>query len=117
MKITKRMFSYYEQDTEALLGSYDERRNWAIAPFTNAPTKLDGADRLVLTYFGSHKDPDNDRLVYDRQVNKFNRQYAKIWPAYQSNTGTNLCIVRYSDVLLMAAEALCQINNGRHLRL
>lgn len=112
MKITKRMFSYYEQDTEALLGSYDERRNWAIAPFTNAPTKLDGADRLVLTYFGSHKDPDNDRLVYDRQVNKFNRQYAKIWPAYQSNTGTNLCIVRYSDVLLMAAEALCQINNG-----
>lgn len=112
MKITKRMFSYYEQDTEALLGSYDERRNWAIAPFTNAPTKLDGAERLVLTYFGSYKDPDNDRLLYDRQINKFNRQYAKIWPAYQSNAGTNLCIVRYSDVLLMAAEALCQIHNG-----
>ena len=81
-------------------------------PWSTDESHQDVADRLVLTYFGSHKDPDNDRLVYDRQVNKFNRQYAKIWPAYQSNTGTNLCIVRYSDVLLMAAEALCQINNG-----
>ncbi|MEI3554784.1 MAG: RagB/SusD family nutrient uptake outer membrane protein [Alistipes senegalensis] len=51
-------------------------------------------------------------MIYDRQINKFNRQYAEIWPAFQSNTGTNLCIVRYADVLLMAAEALCMMTPG-----
>lgn len=112
MNVTKRMFNYYEQDADAPLGSYDERRNWAVGPYKNAPAKLDGAERLVLTYFGSHKDPTNDKLIYDRQINKFNRQYAKIWPAYQSNTATNICMVRYADVLLMAAEALCQMNDG-----
>ncbi|HIW66477.1 MAG TPA: RagB/SusD family nutrient uptake outer membrane protein [Candidatus Alistipes intestinipullorum] len=107
---TKRMFSYYEQDPEAYLGSPDERRNWNIAPYTNAPGTIDGAQRLVLKYHNYKPfaaSPSNDKVLYDRQINKFNRQYATIWPAFQSNTGTNLCIVRYADVLLMAAEALC----------
>lgn len=107
---TKRMFGYYEQDPEAALGSPDERRNWNIAPYTNAPASLDGEQRLVLKYHNYKPfdaKPSNDKVLYDRQVNKFNRQYAKIWPAYQSNAGTNLCMIRYADVLLMAAEALC----------
>ncbi len=114
---TKPMFEYFERDDEALLGSMDERRNWSIAPFKNAPANLDGEQRLVLTY--TNYDPEgvngkasNDKALYDRQINKFNRQYAKIWPAYQSNAGTNLCMIRYADVLLMAAEALCQMNDG-----
>ena len=37
MKITKRMFSYYEQDTEALLGSYDERRNCCLLYTSPSP--------------------------------------------------------------------------------
>lgn len=111
--VTKRMFNAYEQDPEAYLGSPDERRNWNIAPYKLSPNNLDGTKRLILQYHNYKpfaEKPSNDKVIYDRQINKFNRQYAKIWPAFQSNTGTNLCIVRYADVLLMAAEALCMMN-------
>ena len=112
--VTKRMFKYYEQDPDAYLGSPDERRNWAIAPYKPAPAVLDCASnvkRLVLTYH-DYKPTSTDKVLYDRQINKFNRQYALIMPAYDSNTGTNLCVIRYADVLLMAAEALCMMNDG-----
>lgn len=114
--VTKTMFEYYEQDPECRLGSFDERRNWSIAPYTLAvPNEVvDGrAKKTTIRYtYYDYKglENTNDGLLYKRQVNKFNRQYALIHPAYDSNTGTNLCIFRYADVLLMAAEALCQIH-------
>ena len=113
--VTKRMFDYYEQDEVAYLGSPDERRNWNISPYKLSPNNLDGTKRLILQYHNYKpfaEKPSNDKVIYDRQINKFNRQYAKIWPAFQSTTGTNLCIVRYADVLLMAAEALCMMTPG-----
>lgn len=48
-------------------------------------------------------------MIYDRQINKFKPAVRQNLARLQSNTGTNLCIVRYADVLLMAAEALCMM--------
>jgi hypothetical protein len=52
--------------------------------------------------------------VYDRCVGKWRREYELNVPLVraQNNTSTNFPIIRYADVLLMAAEADLQVNGG-----
>jgi hypothetical protein len=115
-KIHKKLFNLYEPDGEAALGSKDNRRNWAIGPYTYSVSAINNkvipnVQTLQMTYLAN---ATSDVNIYNRYPNKFNRQYSLIPVAdsYQSNTGANTLMLRYSDILLMAAEASNEINNG-----
>lgn len=75
----------------------DIRRDWAIGPFqytdNRAPEK---------SYF-------NDDDLYARYVGKYRREFEQIQNPGNWN-GTNFPMLRYADVLLMAAEAENEIN-------
>src|SRR6185312_3418857 len=81
-----------------LYGAGDLRRDWAIAPFSyyqnNSPIK-------VFT-------PPTD--IYTRCSGKWRREYETVFPLSVEVSPTNYPIIRYSDVLLMFAEADNEIN-------
>lgn len=79
-----------------LYGDGDLRRDWAIAPYG---------------YAGTNR-KDKGSLIYDRNCGKWRRSYETLTPKSKNNTGENFPILRYSDVLLMLAEADNQVNNG-----
>jgi hypothetical protein len=115
-KIRKHLFDMYETEAgkigQAKLGSPDNRRNWAIGPYTYATIAKNNLLpdlTLSMSYFETAT-TDND--IYSRFPNKFNRQYEKtsLDQIFQSNTSGNVIMIRYSDVLLMAAEASNEIN-------
>ena len=81
-----------------LYGAGDLRRDWAIAPYGY------GGNPLVRVNKGT--------LIYDRNCGKWRRSYELLTPKSKNNTGQNFPILRYSDVLLMLAEADNQANNG-----
>ena len=93
-----KIYNLYEKDpnaTDPLIPdlSLDLRRDWNISPYSfvgdKAPTRK---------YFTASQ-------ILDRFPNKFDRMYELTPNRFQSNTGTNTLMLRYSDVLLMAAEA------------
>ena len=79
----------------------DTRRDWAIAPFT-----YQGNNTLI-------KVPFDTTLVYNnRNIGKYRREY-ELTPAGSKQkraNGTNWPLLRYSDILLMAAEAENELN-------
>lgn len=104
-KIHKKLFNLYEPDMN--LSSKDLRRNWAISPYKGYSTVID--NQLSTTYAAT-----TDLGIYTRNPNKFNRLYETTEPSelLQSNNGSNTIILRYSDVLLMAAEAANEMNES-----
>ncbi|RZL13115.1 MAG: RagB/SusD family nutrient uptake outer membrane protein, partial [Hymenobacter sp.] len=81
-------------------GTGDLRRDWNIAPFTY--TGQD-ATKAQIPYAATY--------VWGRYVAKWRRQYQTI--AFAKNFGpTNWPLLRYSDVLLMFAEADNEVNGG-----
>ncbi|MGV8094166.1 MAG: RagB/SusD family nutrient uptake outer membrane protein [Mangrovibacterium sp.] len=115
-KVRKHLFDMYETEAGkaggAKLGSPDCRRNWAIGPYayaTIASNNLLSTLTLSMSYFET---ATTDVDIYSRFPNKFNRQYEKttLDQIFQSNTAGNIILVRYSDVLLMAAEASNEVN-------
>ena len=93
LQVTKKMYD--------LFGTKDiSRRDWAIAPYrfnTNATT-----GETSKTYFTSAQ-------IYDRNPGKWRREYEDGKKARSYNS-TNFAIIRYSDVLLMKAEAENAVN-------
>jgi len=81
----------------------DLRRDWAIAPYRwkNAAGVVD---------VGTIKLPWTTSEIYDRRVGKWRREYELTTQKVQNYTSTNCIVIRYSDVLLMAAEAENQLN-------
>ncbi len=83
-----------------LFNSADLRKDWAIAPYhwlnDNATTTV--------------KVPYLDTEIWERRVGKWRREYELTAQKIQNYTSTNCTMMRYSDVLLMAAEAENQIN-------
>ena len=81
-----------------LYGAGDLRRDWAIAPFSfsgnNSNIKL-----LI---------PSSD--IYTRCAGKWRREYETVLPLSTTVSPTNYPVIRYSDVLLMFAEADNEIN-------
>ncbi|MET0393234.1 MAG: RagB/SusD family nutrient uptake outer membrane protein [Chitinophagaceae bacterium] len=77
----------------------DTRRDWAIAPFR---------------YSGNPATSSNwtAAQIYDRYCGKWRRIYELILPRSTTRTPTNFPLLRYSDVLLMFAEADNEVNNG-----
>lgn len=87
---------------EKLYSRYDNldfRRDWNISPFyytgNKAPNK---------TYYTAAQ-------VYNRYIGKYRREFELVEKKINYN-GTNFPLLRYADVLLMAAEAMNEINNG-----
>ncbi|MGV8093942.1 MAG: RagB/SusD family nutrient uptake outer membrane protein [Mangrovibacterium sp.] len=77
----------------------DTRRDWAIAPFYY---KSNTSEKVFI---------DNS-AVYDRYIGKYRREY-ELTPAESKQkraNGTNYPLLRYPDVLLMAAEAENEVN-------
>ncbi|WP_343304023.1 RagB/SusD family nutrient uptake outer membrane protein [Chitinophaga niabensis] len=95
LKITARMFGLY--------AATDLRRDWAIAPYkyvTNATTGV------------TTKTPYTAAQIYDRTVGKWRREYETITPKNRNYNSTNFPVLRYSDVLLMKAEAETQVSGA-----
>jgi hypothetical protein len=83
-----------------LYGTGDLRRDWNIAPFTY--TGQD-ATKAQIPYAATY--------VWGRYIAKWRRQYQTI--AFAKNFGpTNWPLLRYSDILLMFAEADNEVNGG-----
>jgi hypothetical protein len=115
-RVRKHLFNMYETEAGkadgAKLGSPDCRRNWVIGPYTYstiAKNNILSDVTLSMSYFAT---ATTDVDIYSRFPNKFNRQYEKttLDQIFQSNTGGNIMLLRYSDVLLMAAEASNEVN-------
>lgn len=77
-----------------LYDSGDLRRDWAIAPY----------------YYKGTNRANRGSLLYDRNAGKWRRSYETLTPKNKNFNGTNFPILRYSDVLLMLAEAENQVN-------
>ncbi len=71
----------------------DQRRDWSIAPFSFTST----ATTATRVYYAANN-------IIARESGKW-RRYTELPPKQQYKTGTNFPILRYSDVLLMLAEA------------
>lgn len=94
MQITKKLYDTFEDG--------DLRRDWCIAPYyynTDAATSV--TSRKYYT----------DSQIYNRNPGKWRREYETGEKAQLYNS-TNFPVMRYSDVLLMKAEALNAINHG-----
>ncbi|NDW08719.1 RagB/SusD family nutrient uptake outer membrane protein [Dysgonomonas sp. 520] len=93
IQITKKLYDLYGEKDSL-------RRDWCIAPYRyvqNATTKV-----FEKRFFTSAQ-------IYDRTPGKWRREYEKGVKARSFNS-TNFPVIRYSDVLLMKAEAENAIN-------
>lgn len=83
-----------------LYSSEDQRRNWVISPFYFNSTST-SATRV--NYAAT--------AIIGRDMGKWRRYYEPLTPQKQQYyNGTNFPVIRYSDVLLMLAEAENEVN-------
>lgn len=94
-----KLYDLYEinpaSTTVPLKESYDLRRDWNLAPYTWVGTP-------------GVKTPNNDR--WRMNMGKWRREYEVVTPKDISTSPQNFPILRYSDVLLMIAEAENALN-------
>lgn len=126
-------FSYaFMYSTPKLLEMYEkegdtERCDWNIAPFkyTTGTNKAVNGRLFEYGKLGTLKYPcyeygsgDTEKKQVDsdkdkaRMAAKYRREYEILLPKSKNDTPINFPILRYSDVLLMIAEAENEINNG-----
>lgn len=82
----------------------DLRRDWTIANFSYVNSGPNG-NRTPITSV-------SEATIYTRQAAKWRREYETLLPKTNAATPQNFPLLRYSDVLLMYAEADNAINNG-----
>lgn len=80
----------------------DLRRDWCIAPYQYVKDEASGKTRKV---------EFAEAQIYGRTAGKWRREYETGQKAREFNS-TNFPVIRYSDVLLMKAEAENAVNNG-----
>jgi hypothetical protein len=85
----------------------DVRLNWNCANFTYTGVSS-GATKVPLLYTQNQ---------YNRQIGKFRREYELTVPKQKNLTPCNFPAIRYSDVLLMLAEAENEVNGPTPLAL
>lgn len=78
----------------------DLRKGWNIANFTYNATGPNGAKTFV----------SQSLQAYNRAAGKFRREYEVVTPKAAQWTPQNIPLMRYSDVLLMFAEASNELN-------
>jgi SusD family. len=84
---TNKLFNLYEET--------DQRRDWNISTYK---------------YSGTNKVPYNPTDLYNRFPGKWRREYELITPKQKNGGPINFPILRYSDILLMRAEAENEMN-------
>jgi hypothetical protein len=82
----------------------DLRRDWSIANFTYTNTGASGAKTMLAT--------PTQATIYNRDAAKFRREYEVVLPKATGQTPQNFPLLRYSDVLLMFAEADNEVNKA-----
>ncbi|MNK00524.1 SusD family protein [compost metagenome] len=90
---TARLFNLYD--------ATDVRRDWCIAPF-----------RYTTTNGVTTQTAWTSAQIYDRNIGKWRRTYESVTPKTRDFNAVNFPALRYSDVLLMYAEAANAVNNG-----
>ncbi len=101
-------FAYdYVHATAKLYNAYEDgdmRRDWTIAPYRFAPSGTGGTlVKVTRTDWTATQ-------IYERSAGKYRREYEVFKPKSQDFTPINFPMLRYSDVLLMFAEAENQVN-------
>ncbi|TZF82591.1 RagB/SusD family nutrient uptake outer membrane protein [Pedobacter sp. BS3] len=101
-------YSYgFINTTAKLYNSYestDTRRDWTIAPYQYTYNVVNGVSTVKdSTFFTSTQ-------IYNRNCGKWRRIYEKVLPRNKNYTPINFPLLRYSDVLLMIAEAENEVN-------
>ncbi|RRN77581.1 RagB/SusD family nutrient uptake outer membrane protein, partial [Pseudoxanthomonas sp. SGD-10] len=96
-------FSYgFILATKKLVDAYgtgsDERRDWNVAPYRITMGNNNQAD-------ASYTEVDATGNAFNRYSAKFRRDYEVALPRHKNYTPINFPLLRYSDVLLMYAEA------------
>ena len=91
IKGTGRLFKLY--------GNGDQRREWTLQPYSYNGTT--GARVPIVTTAAN---------MYSRDAAKWRRSYELLRPKNKNYGPTNFPLLRYSDVLLMLAEAENQVN-------
>jgi hypothetical protein len=97
IKTTGMLFNKFERRIDG--SSPDLRRDWSIAPFSYV-----GATTTKSLYSATQ--------IFQRDCGKFRREFEVVLPKDKDRTPQNFPLLRYSDVLLMFAEAENQVNNG-----
>lgn len=100
-------FAYdYVHTTGKLYNAYengDARRDWTIAPYRFVATGSGTSAPVTRTAWTATQ-------IYERSAGKWRREYEVFKPKSQDFTSINFPMLRYSDVLLMFAEAENHIN-------
>ena len=97
MSITAKFYNSYEPG--------DLRKWYNIAHFSYLPTGPSGAKNLNPT-------PTTEAGKYLLRPGKWRREYETLLPKHPTTTPQNVPILRYSDVILMYAEAQNELNGG-----
>jgi hypothetical protein len=96
---TRKLYNLYKESAESTLpikSSYDIRRDWNIAPYHWGS----GTTAVYTANSDLHR----------RYAGKWRREYETLTPKGNNVTGENFPLLRYSDVLLMIAEAENAVN-------
>lgn len=99
LRTTYKMWNLYAEE--------DLRRDWAIANFSYLDAGPSGAKKPI-TFTSA-------QTYYDRYCGKFRREYELTSVKAEQNTPINYPLLRFSDVLLMYAEAVnefSRLENG-----
>lgn len=100
-------FAYdYVHTTAKLYNTYeagDLRRDWTIAPYRFVPNGSGTTAPVTRTNWTAAQ-------IYERSAGKWRREYEVFKPKNQDFTPINFPMLRYSDVLLMFAEAENHVN-------
>jgi hypothetical protein len=97
LNATARLWYLFDNPTSLL--STDERRDWSIAPYTTTGTPV------IETPFTVDQ-------IYQRTSGKWRRELELVSPKTNNWGPINFPLLRFSDVLLMFAEADNKVNGG-----
>ena len=94
LRVTSRLYNLYDDA--------DQRKFWSIAHFRYAATGASGTKNFI--------NVTSQASRYTLDCGKFRREYELVSPKVNNVNPQNFPILRYSDVLLMYAEAENEIN-------
>lgn len=92
-------------------GQGDSRRNWAIGNYSYENQTLRKTPFIATTDIEEEKDAVLEGYFWEREVGKWRREYEPKMIRDKSSNSTNFPLLRYSDVLLMIAEAYNELDN------
>jgi hypothetical protein len=99
--------SGFARSTAGLYFAYEEgdlRRDWTLVPY-----RYTGGNAVTLPTENYYAFTDSK---WERESGKWRRKYEVQLPRNQNSTPKNVPIIRYSDVLLMLAEAEYKVNGA-----